>query len=98
VSLPVALRPEAAQDLQDARDWYEQQRPGLGAVFAGRAAAALDAIGQFPMLYGLVSRDTRAAPIRKHPYVIYYRVLADRVDVVGVLHAHRDPSAWQSRA
>ena len=98
MSLPVILRPEALQDLQDARDWYEQQRPGLGAIFAPHAAAAFDGIGQFPELHGLVWQDVRAAPIRRHPYVIYDRVLPDRVEVFAILHARRDASAWQSRA
>jgi toxin ParE1/3/4 len=98
VSLPVILRPEATQDLQDARDWYEQQSTGLGAVFATRAATALDAVGQSPELYGVVWQDVRAAPIRRHPYIVYYRMLADRVEVLAVLHARRDPAAWQSRA
>src|SRR3954469_19385259 len=98
MSLPVILRPEAMQDLQDARDWYEQQRAGLGATFATRAATALDGIEQFPESHGVIWQDVRAAPVRRHPYVIYYRVLADRVEVLAVLHARRDPSAWQSRA
>jgi toxin ParE1/3/4 len=97
MSLPVILRPEATQDLQDARDWYEQQRAGLGATFAARTAAGLDGIGQFPELYGLVWQDVRAAPIRRYPYVIYYRVLADRVEVFAILHARQDSSKWQSR-
>ena len=98
MSLPLVLRPEATQDLQDARDWYEQQRAGLGVIFAGRAATALDKIGQFPELYGLVWQDVRAAPIRRHPYIIYYRVLADRVEVFAILHARREASEWQNRA
>jgi toxin ParE1/3/4 len=98
MSLPVILRPEAMQDLQDARDWHELLRAGLGTTFATRAAATLDGIGQFPELYGLVWQDVRAAPIRRHPYVIYYRVLTDRVEVFAVLHARRDPAEWQSRA
>jgi toxin ParE1/3/4 len=97
MSLPLILRPEATQDLQDARDWYEQQRAGLGATFALRAAAALDTVEQFPDLHGLVWQDVRAAPIRKHPYVIYYRVLTDRIEVFAILHARRDPSEWQGR-
>ena len=98
MSVPVDLRPAATQDLQDARDWYERQQPGLGAVFARRAAVALDGIGRLPELYGVVWQDVRVAPIRKHPHVIYYRVLADRAEVLAVLHAGRDPSVWRSRA
>jgi hypothetical protein len=29
----VSTRPEADTDLREARDWYEQQRPGLGDEF-----------------------------------------------------------------
>lgn len=97
MSLPVILRPEAIQDLEAARAWYDDQRAGLGDVFAARAAAALDGVGLFPELYGHVWRDVRAAPVRRHPYVVYYCVLTDRVDVLAVLHAHMDSSTWQSR-
>jgi hypothetical protein len=33
MSLPVVIRPEAEQDLLSARDWYDQQRFGLGDEF-----------------------------------------------------------------
>jgi hypothetical protein len=34
MSLPIILRPEAQADMLLARDWYEEQRAGLGAEFA----------------------------------------------------------------
>jgi hypothetical protein len=33
VSLPVVLRPAARAEFDEAVDWYEQQRPGLGVDF-----------------------------------------------------------------
>jgi hypothetical protein len=33
MSLPLNLRPEAEQELAKARDWYEDQRGGLGEEF-----------------------------------------------------------------
>jgi plasmid stabilization system protein ParE len=98
MSLPLVLRPEATLDLQTARDWYEQRQAGLGAKFATRATAALDAIERFPELNAVVWQDVRVAAIRRYPYVIYYRVLTDRIEVFAILHARRDPSEWQSRA
>ena len=98
MSTPVILRPEATQDLQAVRDWYEGQRIGLGDTFAARAADALDGLGQLPELYGVVWQNVRAAPIRRHPYIIYYRVLPDRVEALAVLHVRRNPADWQSRA
>ena len=54
VSLPLILRPEATQDLQDARDWYEQRQAGLGTTFATRAATALDGVERFPELSAVI--------------------------------------------
>ena len=97
MSLPVTFRPEATRDLREARAWYKSRRAGLGMIFAVRAASALDAIGRFPNLYGVVRKNVRAAPIRRHLYIIYYRVLRDRVEVIAVFHGRRDPSALKDR-
>ncbi len=97
MSLPVTLRPEAASDLRSARDWYEQQRAGLGVLFAIRAAAAIDELSIMAEAYAVIWQDIRARLVARHPYVIYYRVLTDRIEVVAVLHGSRDPSVWQRR-
>jgi hypothetical protein len=34
VSLPISFRPEARAEFDDAYDWYEGRRPGLGEAFA----------------------------------------------------------------
>jgi plasmid stabilization system protein ParE len=33
----LVLRPQAEEELLGARDWYEEQRPGLGEAFATKA-------------------------------------------------------------
>ncbi|MCI0461367.1 MAG: type II toxin-antitoxin system RelE/ParE family toxin [Gemmataceae bacterium] len=89
MSLPVLLRPEAEQDVESARDWYEQQQAGLGQAFLDRLSEALD---------GIVWQDVRACRLSRFPFVVYYRVLADRIEVLAVLHGSRDPAVWQGRA
>jgi plasmid stabilization system protein ParE len=93
----VIVRPEADRDVIESRAWYDGKQPGLGAVFARRVAAAVDRIGLFPELYGEVGRGVRAAPVPRHKHILYYRVRADYVEVLAVLHGGRDPSAWQRR-
>ena len=46
MTLRLVLRPQAEAELLDARDWYEDQRPGLGGAFAAevdRVDGTLDA-------------------------------------------------------
>lgn len=97
MSKRVRLRPEARADIRDARNWYTSKREGFGLVFARRAIAVLRMIEYSPELYGRVWRNVRAVKIRRHPYVIYNRVLATEVEVIAVMDGTRDASAWLSR-
>ena len=42
------IRPEAAADLVNARDWYARQRAGLGAAFLLCVEEVLERIGRTP--------------------------------------------------
>jgi plasmid stabilization system protein ParE len=98
MSLPVVLRPEASRDAEEARDYLEAQRTGLGQAFLDRLDEVLGQIGAMPELYGIVWRNVRAARLRQFAYVVYYRVHDDRVEVLAVLHGSRHASIWQGRA
>lgn len=97
MNLPVIIQPEAADDLEAAKDWYERQRVGLGQLFAKRAAAVIQRIADNPKLYGEIEVGIRAVRIDRHSYVVYYRILDDRVDVLAVVHSRRDETAWRRR-
>ena len=97
MSLPVVLTPEAAADFDDAADWYEEQA-SLGAKFTAHTREVLNGIGRMPELHRVIHGDIRRAKVRKFPYNVFFRVHTDRVEVIAVLHGHRHPSVWQSRA
>ena len=97
MSLPVILRHEAEVDIQGARDEFEAVRVGLGNQALARVREMLARIEKMPELHGKVWEDVRAARLKQFRYVVYFIVLADRVEVLAVLHSARDPSAWQSR-
>jgi plasmid stabilization system protein ParE len=97
MSPPIVLRPEAQRDLLEARDWYEQQCPRLGDAFAERVEEMFGRIQEMPELYAVVLGDVRRSKLRRFPYVVYYRLLSDRIEVIGVLHGSRDPKVWQER-
>ena len=98
MSLLVVLRPEASQDVREARDHYEALRSGLGQTFLDRLDEVLTRIGAMPELYGVAWRNVRAVRLRQFTYVVYFRIHDDRVEVLAVMHGSRDGSAWQSRA
>ncbi len=97
MSLPVILRHEAEVDVQEARDQLETVRIGLGSQVLARVREVLARIEKMPELHGKVWQDVRAARLKQFRYIVYFIVLADRVEVLAVLHGARDPSSWQSR-
>ena len=92
------LRPEAEADLVNARDWYEQQRLGLGAEFLLCVEEVLERIDRTPEIYAVIYHDVRRAFTRRFPYVVYYRIEVNEVVVLGIFHTRRNPREWQSRA
>ena len=98
MSLPIVLRPEVESDLLAAQAWYEQQLPGLGGRFLSAVEQVLARIEAMPEMYAVILRNVRRAKVRRFPYVVYYRILTDRIEVIAILHGGRDPRLWQSRA
>ena len=81
--MTLVLRPAAAADVEAAYRWYEQRRAGLGDRFLDAVAVTLHAIEARPMTSAVVHRSTRRALVRRFPYAIFYRVIGERVVVVG---------------
>ena len=97
MSLPLRLLPEARTEFDNAADWYERQRTGLGLAFVGRVRDVFTRVTANPPIHAAVYQDVRKAVVKKFPYVVLYREEPTEVIVVAVFHTSRDPSIWQSR-
>ena len=91
---PLILTEDVLHDIEQAADWYDQQRAGLGNRFARSVTVALYAIEASPMGYGKVWRQMRASLVCSFPFVVCYRELTSFVEVI---HAKRNPKDWKSR-
>jgi plasmid stabilization system protein ParE len=97
MNLPVILSPAADREFEAAVAWYEQNA-GLGERFVEQVQDALDRIGQRPELHAMIYQNIRRVLLSKFPYSVFYRILADRIEVIAVFHNKRDPKIWRSRA
>ncbi|SEP42925.1 ParE toxin of type II toxin-antitoxin system, parDE [Nitrosovibrio sp. Nv6] len=88
---------QAFNDVAQARDWYEKQRPGLGADFVSKVEEALEMIESNPMLYPALVKDARRANMKRFPYGIWFKVEKEPV-VIACLHHRRNPALIKGRA
>jgi len=89
--------PLVADDISAAIDWYEERSAGLGERFASAVDARFVDIADAPEMFPLAfdDLDHRFARIPKFPYLILYRIRAEYVNVLGVLHSASDPAKWR---
>jgi plasmid stabilization system protein ParE len=98
MSLLIVLRDEAQAEFDEAFDYYEGQRPGLGVEFVAQVQRVFDRISVNPLMHSPVLGDVRKAVVTRFPYCVFYRAHADRVEVLAVFHSRRDPAIWQGRS
>jgi plasmid stabilization system protein ParE len=92
MSRRVAITPDAAADILNARAWYDSQETGAGDkfyfAFQKRINKALD-MPLSPRAWG--RRKIRKVRIPKYPYSAYYEIVGEELRVLAVVHGARDP-------
>lgn len=93
---------EAVKELDDAAQWYEDRREGLGLAFLTAMDRAVESITHRPQAAALVAGvsdelEVRRISIRRFPYFVAYLVLDEAIVVLAVAHERRRPGYWSER-
>jgi len=89
---------DAAQsEFDDAIDYYDEQRPGLGSEFAEEVEEALERIKYYPEAWSPLSPRVRRCVINRFPYSVLYEVRSEIIIIVAIQHHHQEPESWRTR-
>jgi toxin ParE1/3/4 len=69
----------------------------LGSDFLTAIDNVFDRIRDTPEMYAQEYKTVRRVGLDHFPYIVYYRIVGDSVEVVAVQHASRHPRQWRSR-
>ncbi len=97
MTLQPFFRKVARLEYEEAALWYESQRIGLGSEFVAEIERALLLACNNPQRYPAVLQDVQRVRVRRFPYSIFFRVRSERLIVLSVFHARRDPTVWRER-
>lgn len=84
--------------MAEAFGWYEERKPGLGYEFLAEVRVIFKQVEENPLRHSEIYRKARRALVRRFPYKVFYLFEGKKVEVIGVVHAKRDPRFWQPRA
>ena len=90
---------EARVELLDTAAYYQRCRKGLGRQFAQEVEVAEDAILANPEAWRDVGDGFRRKLLQRFPYgLVYHFPEPDWIEIVAVMHLHRQPDYWRDRA
>ncbi|MBI3877978.1 MAG: type II toxin-antitoxin system RelE/ParE family toxin [Verrucomicrobia bacterium] len=91
----IVILVEAAEDLEQVRDFYNQQETGVGEYCVTSLLADIESLGLYHGIH-LRQHGCFRMLASRFPFGIYYLETPDETHVVAVLDLRRDPS-WIRR-
>lgn len=92
------FHPEARDELFEAQEEYENQRPGRGERFTKAVHRLCELIDGQPELFAKIDDRRRIASVDRFPYGIVYEITHFGVVVIAIAHLHRRPGYWRTRS
>ncbi|MEZ4995200.1 MAG: type II toxin-antitoxin system RelE/ParE family toxin [Saprospiraceae bacterium] len=96
-SFNVIIQPEAEADLDEAYQYFEQQKSRLGFQLLEDLTEVLELLENNPLLFQKVYGEKRRAVIRRFGYNVIYKVVDADVYVLAIMDGSRDPRKWKGR-
>jgi toxin ParE1/3/4 len=93
----IDFHPAAVREARKAYRWYLRRSPVAASRFRSAFATALEQIADNPVSWPTYLLGTRYRMLRRFPYIVVYRYVIDRVQVVAVAHTSRRPGYWKRR-
>ena len=87
----------AELELDEAVNYYNQQRAGLGDEFVGEIWLALERILAHPYAWQQLDDDVRRCRLNRFPYGLVYTIEDETILVIAIMYLRRNPSYWRDR-
>lgn len=89
MTYPLVVSQRAEKHIEEAFEWYEQQRSGLGDSFLTAVDLAFQSIGTNPQFYGFRKAKVRGCLLKGFPFIILFYKRGNIIRVVSVFHMSR---------
>ena len=95
--LRIEIHIEAHEEEEKAFAWYRERSLEAADAFVQEIEQARLAIQETPEAWAKYFHGARRYLLKRFPYVVVYRVSADRIEIVAVAHGRRKTAYWADR-
>jgi toxin ParE1/3/4 len=86
----------AQSEMEQAYDYFESQRPGLGDDLAGEIELGVRRIAEHPLRWPQEEPGFRRYRLRRFKYKLIYRIRDNQAEIVSVWHLSGLPGGWRA--
>lgn len=91
------IHPEAAEEYEAARAWYETESPKLGMEFEAELGQIIERILESPGAGSPAPGGFRRRRVLRFPYTLVYRLIGNELWLMAFAHQSRKPHYWRER-
>ena len=89
---------EAEAEYLEAVRFYEEQHVGLGNALIGEFERVIELVIEKPETWRLAHPSgIRCIRLSRFPYVVFYRMLFNNIQITAFAHNRRRPGYWLTR-
>jgi plasmid stabilization system protein ParE len=88
----IVILDRAFQEIENARDYYENNQINLGTSFTKEVFSILEILESNPLLFPVKFNTVREALLNKFPFVVVFEILPNNeIIILSVFHFSRNP-------
>lgn len=95
--MTIRWQTEAVEEVDAIAAFYQGIQPGLEQRFLEVLEDALRRIGRRPQMYQTIEKNIRRCKLPRFPYGIIFRVKPEHLEIIAVMHLHRQPGYWRTQ-
>ena len=95
--MKISYHPKAADEYDEAIDYYEDCQTGLGKQLTQEIDASIKLVLAFPTAWTLLEGEIRRILIRRFPFGLLYILRNDEIYILAVMNLNRNPNYWKKR-
>ena len=93
----IEIHPAAVAEAKAAREWYAERSAKAAAAFMAEIDLAMAQIQEHPERWRSHRQGERRYLLKRFPFLVVYRRVDERIQVLAVAHARRRPGYWRRR-
>ncbi len=89
----------ALLDIEQSKDWYDQQQKGLGDRFQNHVIQKIELLKTNPLIYNIRYNEIRCLVIDQFPFMVHFYADEENssAEVLAVINTSRDPKIWKEK-